>query len=83
MLAVGTYDGRIRLVDAPTGMVRWDVQSYQVTGDIAVAMPPDGRFVASVGDSEENWKLWHCGSGVLCMTGARHRSTEREPASAG
>ena len=29
MLALGTDDGRLRLVEAVTGRVRWDMQSYR------------------------------------------------------
>jgi hypothetical protein len=38
-------------------------------------MSPDGIFVASVSDSEENWKLWDTASGAAWITGAkRNRS---------
>ena len=75
---MGTGDGRVRLVDASTGVARWDVLCYprsvQKDGH-SVAMSPDGRFVASVGGSEEGWKLLDAESGVVCMTGARHDGT--------
>jgi len=75
MLAVVTLDGRIRLVDAATGTARWAVQSYESDVLCRVAMSPDGRFVASVGESEETWQLLDTGSGVVCMTGTRHDGT--------
>jgi len=58
MLAVAI--GRVFLVKAATGSVRWDVASCpdQKYSLHSVAMAPDGRFVASVSDLEENWKLW-------------------------
>ena len=75
---MGTYDGRVRLVNPATGKTRWETQSYpsRVTRVVHnVAMPPDGRFVASVNVSQENWKLWDAASGVVCMTSARHDGT--------
>ena len=72
MLAVGTDDGRVRLIDVSTGNVRWEVQSHQEGIFCHAAMAPDGRVVASVGNSEESWKLLDPASGVVCMTGARH-----------
>ena len=75
MLAVGTGEGRLRLVNLATGSVRWEVQSHPESRFHSVAMSPDGRFVASVADSEENWKLWEAASGVEWMTAAsRNRS---------
>jgi len=70
--------GRVLLVEAATGTVRWDVASYPTQDSstfIMVAMSPDGRFVASVSDSEENWKLWNPASGAAWMTGAKHDGT--------
>jgi WD40 repeat protein len=75
MLAVGTRDGRIHLVDAETGTVRWEVQGYPDSRFINVDMSPDGRFVASVAAGEECWKLWDAASGVEWMAGARHDGT--------
>jgi len=72
---MGTYDGRVRLVDSATGKTRWEAQSYPSSHFHNVAMPPDGRFVASVNVSQESWKLWDAASGVVCMTGARHDGT--------
>ena len=68
--------GRVRLVEAATGTVRWDVASYPNQASstfIRVAMSPDGRFVASVSGLGENWKLWDTASGAECMTGAKLR----------
>jgi len=84
MLAVAILDtrragapGRVLLVEAATGTVRWDVASYpnQASTVHRVAMSPDGRFVASVGDLEENWKLLDAASGAAWMTGAKHDGT--------
>jgi len=75
MLTVGTVDGRVRLVDAATRMTRWEVQSYPANHFCSVAVSPDGRFVASVGESEEHWKIFDAASGVVCVTGPRHDGT--------
>jgi len=81
MLAVAIRDagggGRVRLVEAATGTVRWDVASCpdQPFNRHSVAMSPDGRFVASVSATEENWKLWNTASGTAWMTGAKHDGT--------
>ena len=84
MLAVGSHgQGRVLLVDAATGIVRWKVESGRgmsgrIYADVTKAiMSLDGRFVASVNDFEENWKLWDAASGVLCMSGDRHDGTNR------
>ena len=55
MLAVAEWTGRVLLVDAVTGTERWDRTSYreQDSNVCRVAMSPDGRFVASVSDTEE------------------------------
>jgi len=50
MLAVGTFDGGVRLFDAATGIMRWEVQRGKQS---TVTMSPDGRFVASVSLDEE------------------------------
>jgi hypothetical protein len=73
MLALGVVGGRVILVDAATGEERWALQAH--AGEYSstqVAMSPSGRFVASVGFSEENWKLWDASSGAAWMAGARH-----------
>jgi len=81
MLAVAIRDsggaGRVLLVEAATGTVRWDVVSFpdQRSSRHIVSMSPDGRFVASVSGWEENWKLLHAASGAACMTGAKHDGT--------
>ena len=72
MLAAGTCDGRIHLVDPETGVVRWAVKGYPENEIFRVAMPLDGKFVASVGCGEECWRLWDAVSGVECKAGARH-----------
>ena len=61
------------MIDAGTGTVRWEVQNYPRF--CWVAMSPDGRFVASVGESGDYWQLWDVASGVKCMAAARHDGT--------
>ena len=65
-VAIRRRAGRVLLVEAATGTVRWDVTSYpdQRTSFHRVAMSPEGIFVASASDSEENWKLWDTASGA-------------------
>ena len=75
MLAAGTVDGRLSLVDAETGVVRWEVRNDPGGYVRSVDMSPDGRFVASVSESEDFWRLWDVASGVVSMTGARHDGT--------
>ena len=38
-------------------------------------MSPNGGVVASVGDGEENWKIFEVESGDAWMAGARHDGT--------
>ena len=53
------------LVDEATGKERWAVQAHAGThADTHVVMSPSGRFVASVGFDEENWKLWDAADGA-------------------
>ena len=64
------------LVDEATGEERWAVQAHAGTNSsTVVAMSPSGRFVASMGMVEENWKLWEATSGAAWMAGARHDGT--------
>jgi len=80
MLALGAlHGGQVMLVDEANGEVRWTVDAHAVPDDpqaAYVAMSPDnGRFVASVSCSQENWKLWDAASGAEWMAGARHDGT--------
>ena len=76
--------GRVMLVDEATGQVKWAVQAHIPVflpfeqGEpcsTLVARSPSGRFVASVGNVEENLKLWDAASGAERMAGARHNGT--------
>lgn len=76
MIAMGSDEGRVRLVEAATGMTRWAERKQPfVTREVTVVISPDGRFLASVAVSEQNWKLWDAARGVVCVTGARHDGT--------
>jgi len=84
MLAFGDSRGRVVMVDEATGEVKWAVQAHAREGpnDVnsrpsttRVAMSPNGRFVASAGIADENWKLWEASSGAEWMTGVRHDGT--------
>ena len=83
MLAFGDSDGRVMMVNEATGEVKWAVKAhaadpdnfYNVFPTTRVAISPNGRFVASVGFADENWKLWQAASGTEWMTGVRHDGT--------
>jgi len=64
------------LVDEGTGEVKWAIQAHTSTcagySPSGVAMSTDGRFVASVGLEDDQWKLWHAASGAIHSVGARH-----------
>ena len=70
------------LVDEATAEVRWDVEEAHLRGPHSggrsgarVAMSPDGRFVASVGRDDAQWKLWDVSTGAVHMAGATHDGT--------
>lgn len=62
--------GRARLFDAVSGTERWAVDGQDMH-----AISGDGRFLASVGASKENWTLFDAATGVEWMAGARHDGT--------
>ena len=78
VLVVGTWDGPVRLLDAATWNVRWEVEGAQNIGDMflqAATMSSDGRFLASVRNIRNCWKLWDAASGSEWMSGAKHDGT--------
>ena len=70
MLGIGLFGGRVMLVDEATGEVRWAVQAH--AGTQSTTCVASGRFLASSGGADENWKLWDAASGAVLMVGARH-----------
>ena len=73
MLAVGVVGGRVTLVDEASGEVKWAEQARSREFCSArVAMSPSGRFVASVGSKDRQWKLLDATSGTVHRVGARH-----------
>lgn len=75
MLAAGCHGGRVTLVDAATGKVKWAAHAHSGQYSHArVAISPTGKFVASVDDSE-HFMQWEAGSGVAWMAGAKHGGT--------
>jgi hypothetical protein len=59
MIALRLIGGLVVLVDESTGEERWQMQAHFGHRSITVvAMSPNGRFVASVGSSRVDWKLW-------------------------
>jgi WD40 repeat protein len=76
MLALGLHGGRVMLVDEATGEVRWQVQAHSgARWGAHCRLSPNGRFVASVGDSGQHWTLWDAASGAVHRVGARHDGT--------
>ena len=75
MLALGLDSGRVMLVDEATGEVQWAVQAHPLNSDVQVAMSPNGRFVASVGSDDDDWKIWDAASGELHMVVGTHDGT--------
>ena len=63
------------LVDEATGEVQWAVQAHSLGCWVRVAMSPNGRFVASVGWDDNDWKIWDAASGELHMVTATHNGT--------
>ena len=91
MLALGLNDGQVVVVDETTGEEKWAVQAHPQNSLVHVAMPPNGRFVASVGniiieDDDIFWrimdpdlvfdcKIWDATSGELHRALATHDGT--------
>jgi WD40 repeat protein len=87
MIAVGTIEGRVLLFDEVTGHMKWDIcahsqdkysdKHYSYDGrnftSVSVEMSPNmGEFVASIGDDDDQWKLWDVGTGALKHIGRTH-----------
>jgi len=75
MLALGVEGGRVMLVDAATGEVKWDVRAHprdNTQSWATAAMSPDGSRVASFGGDDLHWKLWDAASGTLHRVGPAH-----------
>ena len=67
MLALGFQEGRVMLVNGVTGEVRWSMQDH--AGGAKVAMSPSGRFVASVGRTEESVRFSPTESCIVASDG--------------
>ena len=50
MLAVGSVDGRVRLIDARTGDVGLDLRDAHMSSAFCVALSADGSTLTSVGE---------------------------------
>ena len=75
MLALGLDNGWVMVVDEATGEERWSVQAHSPDSLVQVAIPPNGRFVASVGSRDDGWKIWDAASGELHRVVATHDGT--------
>ena len=75
MLALGSGEGKVTLVDEETGQEQWSVQAHSESSHTFLAMHPDGGLLASASDSEECWKLLDPANGAVLRTGARHDGT--------
>jgi len=76
MLALGLDDGRVVVVDEATGEEKWAVQAHPPHSLVQVAMPPNGRLVASVALEEDDWKIWDAASGQLHRMVATHHGVD-------
>ena len=65
--------GWVVLVDEATGEEKWRVQAHD--GVVCVAVSPDGRFVASMGNNDGHWRLWDAESGEVNRVRATHDGT--------
>jgi len=72
LLALGTQDGRIRLENAETGELRWEVAHSRAAWNCvnAACFSSDGTRVAT-GSEDRSWKIWSTESGIelLCVPG--------------
>jgi len=75
MLALGLNNGRVMVVDEATGEEKWAVQAHSLLYRVQVAMSPNGRFVASVGFLDNDWKIWDAATGELHRADATHDGT--------
>ena len=73
MLVLGLVTGQVIVMDEVTGKPRWEVQAHPSM--VQVAMPPNGRFVASVGFYDDAWKIWGAASGEVHTVAATHDGT--------
>jgi len=62
VLAIGTENGRVQLVDAETGRVRLDVQGHLQSVQ-CVALSPAGDLLATA-SFDRSWKLWDVTTGA-------------------
>ena len=63
MLAVGTSNGQVKLLDPSDGKVRFDVVGHQVHIVCSVAISPDGKQIATSGDGHFT-KVWDATDGT-------------------
>jgi len=76
MLALGLDGGWVMVVDEATGKEKWAVQAHSRNSLVQeVAVSPNGRFVASVGFRNDDWKIWDAASGELHRAVATHDGT--------
>ena len=72
LLALGTQDGRMRLENAETGELRWEVAHSRAAWNCvnAACFSSDGTRVAT-GSEDRSWKIWSTESGIelLCVPG--------------
>ncbi|KAJ1491115.1 hypothetical protein T484DRAFT_1775864 [Baffinella frigidus] len=62
VLAIGTHDGMLQLIDAETGALRMDVQAHQQSVQ-CVALSPAGDLLATA-SFDRSWKLWDVSTGA-------------------
>ena len=57
VLAVGTQNGRVRLVDPATGEISFDIQAH-VQAICCLALSPEGDILAT-SSFDKSWRLWN------------------------
>jgi WD40 repeat protein len=78
LMAVGSTDGKVRVVNPVTCVTRWEKQGvrhthyFQHNGTCRVAMSPDSRFVVIVFERADNWTLYEASTGDPITSGAIH-----------
>lgn len=80
VLAFGSEDGRVRLVDGPAlGQERWNIQGHS-KAILCVAFSPDGAQLAT-GSEDRSWRIWDAASGGerLCVRGHDLDTDNDEP----
>jgi WD40 repeat protein len=76
-VATGSFDGRVRVLDARTGALRLVIGADECRGVSGVAFAPDGRALAASGFAmDKAVRLWDPRTGALVRALAGHEGME-------